>query len=348
MSLEKLTYQTVNENLSLFKKLGTKLKNSWSYTSTQLATLTIASVLAFSCAGSSGAEQEGCKSNSDCKGTRICYQSECVSPEEVPADTFVNKKDTYNPKKDTYSPLDTVSQNDTSIPDKDTSEPDKDTYFQDNLDDVCEWQCDNGKCISSSWVCDGKDDCSNGEDEAEGICGSSGTGSYCDSCNDDSDCQEGMNCNGWIDENGNDLASFCTENESCNSNSDCGGNYVCGSETNDCVPEINLVCKNDDVWMKDSCNNWLAVYNKCEGDSYCSQDKCIGYDCAELINCISSDCAADDLDCQQSCVDNSSVAAQYDFNDLMNCMANNNCFEGDQAQCIEINCLDEYNQCLDQ
>jgi hypothetical protein len=32
----------------------------------------------------------------------------------------------------------------------------------------------------------------------------------------------------------------------------------------------------------------------------------------------------------------------------MNCMANNNCFEGDQAQCIEINCLDEYNQCLDQ
>ena len=37
-----------------------------------------------------------------------------------------------------------------------------------------EFTCNNGECIEISRRCDKKEDCSDGEDEATAICGSSG------------------------------------------------------------------------------------------------------------------------------------------------------------------------------
>jgi len=357
MSLE----QNVNKNHQFFKKLGTTLKNSWNYGSLKLATLTAASILAFSCASSGGSDQGGCKSNYDCKGARVCYQGECVSPEKVPEDYeedfSIQKEDVSSPQKDIVSQKDSyhpdkdiISVKDTYQPNPDTSKPDKDIYQKD-LEEVCEWQCNNGQCISSSWICDGEDDCNNGEDEAESICGSSGTGSYCDSCDDDSDCKEGMVCSGWLDNSSEyTVASWCTESESCNNNSDCGGNYVCLLDYNTCTPEVSLECKNGDVWMKDSCNSWIDVYDECEGDYYCSQGSCMisGHDCAEIFNCLSNNCAEEDQNCKQSCVGNAAIEAQLAFDSLYTCLENNDCFNDDQQQCIENNCLNEYNQCFDE
>lgn len=42
------------------------------------------------------------------------------------------------------------------------------------LDSSCSWNqfaCSAEKCISRHWICDGEDDCGDGLDESDGVCG---------------------------------------------------------------------------------------------------------------------------------------------------------------------------------
>jgi len=42
------------------------------------------------------------------------------------------------------------------------------------LDSSCSWNqfaCSANKCISKQWTCDGEDDCGDGLDESDAICG---------------------------------------------------------------------------------------------------------------------------------------------------------------------------------
>jgi hypothetical protein len=42
------------------------------------------------------------------------------------------------------------------------------------IDSSCSWNqfaCSSQKCISKHWICDGEDDCGDGLDESDSICG---------------------------------------------------------------------------------------------------------------------------------------------------------------------------------
>lgn len=53
-------------------------------------------------------------------------------------------------------------------------EPKKTQWLVSFLDSSCSWNqfaCSADKCISKQWTCDGEDDCGNGLDESDAICG---------------------------------------------------------------------------------------------------------------------------------------------------------------------------------
>lgn len=142
--------------------------------------------------------QAGCISNSECKGDRICIKGECV--EKEPGNNYpppVDEKDVYTSSKDVSSPNDSYSTKDTMLS-KDTTSFDFWVYndfagnessnnnydswnnyedFGNNFSDLngnydsfsgCNWnefQCNDGKCIPQNYLCDGGNDCNNGEDE---------------------------------------------------------------------------------------------------------------------------------------------------------------------------------------
>lgn len=95
-----------------------------------------------------------------------------------------------------------------------------------------------------------------------------GTGSYCDPCESDHDCQEGMFC-GWYSDT--DI-TWCSGFFECNDDSDCGGEYVCYENVNFCTPLLYLDCHEGNVWVRDNCDNWIGVEETC--DIGCQDGQC--------------------------------------------------------------------------
>ena len=218
MDVPQTAHQAVGREHSFLRSAGTGLAAYVGTPGLHLAAGILAALLVLSCDSESGSSE--CR----CKGDRVCVDGVCVDPENVPGDsralpsdisspyedgyspyedTSSPDKDTSSPYEDGYSPYEDTSSpyedgyspyEDTSSPDKDTSSPYEDIQLQEDSEAPCGWQCNNGECIKSNWVCDGESDCSQGEDEAAGLCGSTGTGGYCDHCDDDSDCMHGMAC----------------------------------------------------------------------------------------------------------------------------------------------------------
>ena len=81
-----------------------------------------------------------------------------------------------------------------------------------------------------------------------------GNGSYCDSCEEDFDCQEGMHCGYWI---GVMDSSFCHPEGQCVNDNQCEGGYAC--RENACIPQVSLVCwGNTGTRWRDSCGTWTS------------------------------------------------------------------------------------------
>ena len=45
------------------------------------------------------------------------------------------------------------------------------TFTEDKVCYKGQWKCSNGRCITKDLLCDGEDDCDDGSDETEDVCG---------------------------------------------------------------------------------------------------------------------------------------------------------------------------------
>ena len=299
-------------------------------------TLGFGLILACSGAGDTGTAS-GCKNDSECKGNRICIDGECVEENgNTPG------KDTYSSLPDTYN-LDT-SQNCTShfkkvcsdgdiywkdscgnLEDKldncaygcsngKCSEPGKDTFsgedsFISDVNNGCsngEYTCNNGKCIPKDYVCDGEDDCNNGEDEKGcSVPQDTYVGNDTSACEVGAPCEvegskkcavnnvtmlctdQGNGCLGYIGvqdceeigticENGECIGSGCSSSEYiCNDGGCIPKDYVCDG-TGDCSDQ-----EDEDGCCVDECYQNTCV----DGNLYvCEDDN--GDGCSELVMAI--------------------------------------------------------------
>ncbi len=277
--------------------------------------------LILSCGGASDEGTSGCKNDSECKGNRYCIDGECVEgSRNVPEkDTYSNLPDTYDLDtsqnctshfkkvcsdgdvywKDSCGNLENKIDNCAyGCSNGKCNEPGKDTVSgEDTEGPSCSDECaDYGqtKCSGNGWKeCGDYDDdsclewsdlnsCgSNEKCEGGGCIQTSGTGSYCNPCETDADCVEGMVCGFWEDDGGTVLSTFCRPDGFCIKDSDCGGNdYVCQSkQPNICVPPIYSECKDDyNVSIKDGCGSWLLDY-QCSFNEICQDGECVFTGC---------------------------------------------------------------------
>lgn len=172
------------------------------------------------------------------------------------------------PGSDAVSWNDTASWEDSYIPDT-IVYYDQEPSCTDECSDYGQTKCsgngwkecgdyDSDSCLEWSDLnsCGSNEKCEGGE-----CIQKSGTGSYCDPCGSDADCVEGMVCNGWNDNWGNAISTWCTSNSSCFSDDDCGGGYVCYLDFNTCVPAtISLNCVGEDkVAAEDICGTSILL-----------------------------------------------------------------------------------------
>ena len=276
----------------------------------------------------------GCKDDSECKGNRVCIDGECVEESRnLPG------KDTYNaPGKDTYSALpDTfidTSQNLDSIKYQDSfpEASSKDIYDSTNFDTVintdtvisdamgcskAEFTCDNGKCIPKSYVCDGKNDCSKGEDEKGCYVLDTWTptdtliptDTYCEwPCNNGECIPQSYVCDGENDCSNGEDEKGCCQNE-------CEGLSACIDSSS------YVECKDING---DGCTEKAGSPVSCPTEAYCEEGnfcKCMtGYfTCAGGNQCISSDKSCDG---QPDCSNESDEGSEctYTCNDMLNCL----------------------------
>ncbi len=171
--------------------------------------------------------------------------------------------------------------------------------------------CANGECVTGSPTCEDKcgtynqTSCSGnnvmkcdynnntgclelvvqescGNECADGKCTAfSGNGSYCDTCEKDEDCVEGMNCGAFTNEWGTIFTTFCAPNYNCYSDSDCSGGYVCEADLlkidqKYCFPKTVLACKDEKtVWYTNSCGTWIVAAENCTGTKHCVKGICV-------------------------------------------------------------------------
>ncbi|XP_010122216.1 PREDICTED: very low-density lipoprotein receptor, partial [Chlamydotis macqueenii] len=144
-----------------------------------------------------------------------------------------------------------------------------------HCDSSCSWNqfaCSANKCISKQWTCDGEDDCGDGLDESDAICGSVTCAADMFSCLGSHACvPQHWLCDGERDcPNGSDELSTA----GCAPNNTCDGNaFMCHNKV--CIPK-QFVCDHDDDCGDGSDESLECGYRHCHpGEFTCADGRCL-------------------------------------------------------------------------
>ncbi len=128
----------------------------------------------------------------------------------------------------------------------------------------------------------------------EGSC--FGDAGYCDPCEGNWDCRDWGLCLS----SGNSDHWVCVSDSRCNSDADCDETATCNDYHDVCMPRTSNVCRNNDVWSRDSCGNWLDEEMWCGDDRVCQNGACVEEE-SECASHTNTTCHDGDVYWQDSC-----------------------------------------------